>query len=508
MAVDFLEEIYQEAKLITELKDIAELSIYQDGHSVMLKFNAIAPKLSQICQNYFVHSKEKATSLWEHLKKLEVVNVNTTIIGDIIIKNIIPLLEDYININGRIEVKNDEEDYVFESTDVGFLTIKDINKKIYLHSISDPMWEAKKMAEYIFNPKKKEYAIWGCGLGYLAYQLYNISYGSVIINIFEPDRRMIEYAKEYGVLSWIPEENINIVIDEDVLPFLQCAERENTEIHIFKPILELVPEDVKQIICNLYTEYLTGSSFKRIVDINFWRNIETDAKLISYLDSSNFCKEYVVVAAGPSLDATMDFVRDSKGKRTIIAVGTVFKKLIENKIEPDMVVILDPQERTYKQIEGLENEKVPMLLAISAYWKFAAAYKGDKYLIPTTQSPDIVKYAIEHKEDMWACGGTVTSLGIEAAIQFKAEKVYLVGADFAYPNGVSHASGTMDRKVKETKNMILVEGVSGEKVFTETPFIIYREWIENRIEQTPHITYYNMSKIGAKIKGTNEWQEC
>lgn len=414
---------------------------------------------------------------------------------------IIPLLEEYIANYTKIVVDNEEGDYIFESTDSGFLTIKNIESNYYFHSTDDPMWEAKKLAEYIFEPSKKEYALWGCGLGYLAYQLYIISYGSVKINIFESDARMIEYAKSYGVLGWIPEENLNIVVDSDILSFLHCAERDNTAFHIFEPEMECVPDDVKSIFKNLDIKYSTQKKFKTMFEINFWRNIESNAKLISQFDISSLSKEYVIVAAGPSLDETLDFVEQSKGKRTIVAVGTVFKKLIEKNITPDMVVIVDSQERTYKQIEGLEDQTVPLLIANSAYWKFATAYQGDKYLIPMNQFSEMEEYASQNNEEIWECGGTVTSMAMEVAIRFDATKVYLVGVDLAYPDGISHASNTMDRSVKNTDRMVPVKSVTGDVVYTEQNFIGYREWIENRIKETPHIKYYNMSKIGAHIEG-------
>ena len=102
---------------------------------------------------------------------------------------------------------------------------------------------------------------------------------------------------------------------------------------------------------------------------------------------------------------------------------------------------------------------------------------------------------------MWGTGGTVTSLAMEAAIQFGATNVYLVGVDLAYPDGITHASNTMDRGVKNTARMIPIKSVTGGIVHTEPNFIIYREWIEKRIKETPHIKYYNMSKIGAHIEG-------
>ena len=37
---------------------------------------------------------------------------------------------------------------------------------------------------------------------------------------------MIEYAKRYGVLEWIPKENINIIVEEDAKLFLEAIHNE------------------------------------------------------------------------------------------------------------------------------------------------------------------------------------------------------------------------------------------------------------------------------------------
>ena len=154
------------------------------------------------------------------------------------------------------------------------------------------------------------------------------------------------------------------------------------------------------------------------------------------------------------MDDNLDFLKENQGKKTVIAVGTVFRKLLECGITPDLVAVLDPQERTYQQMEGLEGEKVPMLVAVTAYWKFAANYQGDKYLVPL-----VGVHEEKEKEEPWVIGGTVTHLAIEAAVRFGAKKIYLVGVDLAYPNGLSHAEGTMDRTVKSTEDMLPVKGV-------------------------------------------------
>lgn len=62
----------------------------------------------------------------------------------------------------------------------------------------------------------------------------------------------------------------------------------------------------------------------------------------------------------------------------------------------------------------------------------------------------------------------------------------------------------MDRTVVKTEGMMHVEGVGKTTVYSDRLFISYHQWIEQRIEQTPWITYYNMSHIGARIAGTRE----
>ena len=181
------------------------------------------------------------------------------------------------------------------------------------------------------------------------------------------------------------------------------------------------------------------------------------------------------------------------------------KKLLAEQIEPDIVVVLDPQSRTYKQIEGVEDTNIPLLIAMSAFWKFASKYKGEKYLVPVAQSKEMIQYSKEHKLDVWGCSGTVTSLAMETAIKFGAQSVYLVGVDLAYPStGMTHAKGTMDCSVKNVENMEQVEGVNNQTVYSNNVFDTYRKNIEKKISNTPQIQYYNMSRIGSRIAGTIE----
>lgn len=507
MAEDFLESIYKEARILCDLRQVAYWIKVKDTHHVVNTCNKLLPELGEICKKYVVIDKNNGLQLLQGIQRMTQIDEDLVLLEEIIERVVIPRLENLIKNYGAIELDNEEADYRFQTTESGFLTIKDLKHNKYYHSIIDPMFEAKKLAEYIYDPKMSSYAILGCGLGYLIYQLYILSNGSITIDVFEKDARMVEYAQKYGVLDWVPKEKLNICVCEDSYEFLCCADGEDKGYYIFAPELVREPDEMRDVLQEVNIKYNTHKRFEKNRSINFWRNIKSDSKLVTDFDTTNLSKDYIVIAAGPSLDDSMEFLRNNQGKKTLVAVGTVYKKLIQNNIIPDMVVVLDPQERTCKQIEGLENEKIPLLIGMTAYWGFAASYRGEKYLIPMIDIVDIVEasnYAKEQEWEFWSCGGTVTALAIDVALKFGAKQIYLVGVDMAFPDGVTHATGTMDRTTKDINKLMPIEGVGNKTVYADRVFICYREWIENRIAQTPQVVYYNMSCIGAKIAGTKE----
>ncbi len=112
----------------------------------------------------------------------------------------------------------------------------------------------------------------------------------------------------------------------------------------------------------------------------------------------------------------------------------------------------------------------------------------------------------EEYEDAWDSCGTVTSMALEVAVRFNAENIFLVGVDLAYPGGISHATGTADRSQISEEGLIPVEGCGGTMVYSDTVLTSYRHDMESRIAQTSWISYYNLSKVGARIAGTKDWK--
>lgn len=508
MAEAFLEEIYSDARILCELKQVVEYARVQDSSHFLQVGDILLSKLRNVCKRYVQYNVAKGKELWNLILEICEDGNDLSVVGDILEHKILPLLEDSMRQWGDICTENDEGDYRFETSVSGFLTLKDLQRNFYVHSTVDPMWEARRLAERIYDPQNKQYSIRGCGLGYLIYQMYEVSNGSVKLNVYEKDARMVQYARQYGVLDWVPEENLKVVVDADPNPFLKSILEENTGVHLFAPALKSETKDSRAMLENIIIQYNSYYMHKKDVAINYWNNRRAGGRMISEFDASRLNKDFIIVGGGPSVDDNMEFLRENQGKKTLIAVGTIFKKLIQNKITPDMVTILEPDPVVYRQLEGVEEQKVPMLLTMITYWKIAAAYKGDKYFIPLREMEEAIGYPIEQYEDAWSVGGTVTNVAIMAATRFGAENIYLVGVDMAYPGGITHAEGTARRNKKSLEGLIPLEGTDGGTVYTDKVFNIYRQQIEKLVKEAPHISFYNMSQIGAKILGTKSYAEA
>lgn len=507
MAEDFLESIYQKAKMLTELRVIVKTLRWGQVYEPIQQLNQLLPSLEELCEQYQYIDYEKAVTLRKGLEESTQYGGDALRLGDCIETRVIPYCEEYLRHTNRICV-DDEQGYSLESSESGFLTIRDTESGRYLHSRLDPMWEARILAEKIYDPSKRGYSLLGGGLGYLAYQLWRLSDGAVKITLFEYEERMAQYARRYGVLDWIPGECLEVRVDPDILPFLYSVEDEFVGYHIFEPEMHIAPRDTWSVLQELMMINNTVWFYDIDVNRNYYKNIYSAARPVSELDVGMMKKKVIVVAGGPSLDDSLDFIRENQSDMSVIAVGTVFRKLVASGIQPDMVTILDPKKVMLRQLEGVEDQQIPLLLGITAYWKLADRYTGPKYLVPTLSALDREQeYAEQYGLEVWNCGCTVTMMAVNAALYCGAAEIYLAGADFAYPGGWSHASGTNERQQERQEDLFPVEAVDGGVVYSRADLTMFRRDLEGLIASTPDVTYYNMSGSGAKIAGTRQMRE-
>ena len=401
-----------------------------------------------------------------------------------------------------------EKGYSVEPTSGGdmTLTVEFGGNKQYLHSNISVWKEAYFLARSWYSGDKAKYIIYGLGLGYHIYELYQLN-EYMILEIYESDIQIIRMACSYtDNIKLFRNPNIKLIYDPD---FTRLADRlehieEDEELLIHYPSLTVVNnKPVKEKLENYFIRHSSVKNQLCILNGNFNHNIRNYSSFVDELQLDFKGKNLYIIAAGPSLDHNFMRLHEitDRNKCIILATGTVFRKLINAGIKPDYVLVTDPNARVYKQIAGLEDCDVPMLYLSTAYYGFAANYKGKKYLVCQKDYPKAEEFAEEKGLQLFQTGGSVSTTALDIGITFGCRRIIFLGLDLAYTDDYAHASDTSRRNAIMTQDMRQVEDIHGKLIYTGRSLDMFRLWIENRIRDVKDMEFIDATEGGARIKG-------
>ncbi len=409
----------------------------------------------------------------------------------------------------------DYSEYVLQSALNGELTLFMGSTGIHIHSTVNPSAEAVTLAKEYYRLDYNSYIVWGIGLGYHVKELLNVYAPQV--TVIEPDIDMIMLALMNMEFEEIEYGRLQIICDSD---YTQLAEyitgNHDERIVIYSPELkhtmkknEHTPElRQKKILEKIKQVFIRESSVRnneKRMNLNFKYNIANCTHYVDEIEDRFKGKKVIIVAAGPSLDKNVVQLKTIDRKTdeyVILAVGTVYKKLLNMGIKPDYVIIIEANESIISQISGVEDTEVPLLILSTAYRELARKYQGKKYLIDQYEYDHAEDHAQKYGYKLYSTGGSVTTTATSVAITLGARTIIFIGFDLSYPDGISHADGTSGKKKLDTTGFVGVESIDGTIVYATNVFIIYRNWIENEIKKHPDIEFIDATEGGAKIAGT------
>lgn len=504
MAEDFIVEIYENASIITDVKKMIE---YGRGERVTAMLNiwkAQGEKISSFCKEVTLVCESLGVAIWDSF-----VNIRNQLLENHIfaatdsMEMLLTDLYKAVSLLGEIDVT--EGRYRLYSSKSGFLNIYDSEKDYTYYSDIDPAYEKYVLAKSLYNPMMTEFCIMGCGLGYLSWQMYELSNCAADIYVYEADRTLLEYAQNFGVLYKIPQERLHIVFDEDVNRLMEKYTEHfdsykecKSVLYIEEYFLKRLPAQARILMEKIRTLIQTEEEFGHIKEQNYYLNHVFVDRRICDIDWNDSDDEWIVVAGGPSLDDSIEYIKGQQGKKKIISASTTYGKLVSEGIKVDFVAVIDPQNRTYGHMLGVEDISAKLIMTDTANWQFGAGYKGDKYLVEIAGN----YYSSKHGNDReWYSQGTVTAFCIDIAVYAGAKKIELAGVDLSYPKDHSHATGTMDDEKIDYSAMIKVKSVDGGEVYTDSILYSYISDLEDQVTRYSNVDFYNLSEHGALIKG-------
>ncbi len=424
------------------------------------------------------------------------------------------------NLAKQIENYRMQGNCVTEFTSSGALTLRitDETGSYYMHSNVNPISEGTIFAERYYDEEHSHYVVYGLGLGYHIQEMCRMDDG-IYIDIIEPDMEIIKQAFSVMDMSWlIGNDRVHLILDETFQKLKGCLTA-GDYLLIHYPSLRHTKNKPIRLSLEKYFIHDSGiRNFSIQLANNFRDNIRNCTHYVDELQEQFEGKNAVIVAAGPSLDKNVMLLKQQPENTIVVAVGTVFHKLVHLGIYPDFVIFLDAQPHLYRQVEGLLQEQVPIICASTACKRIAAAYQGEKYLICQRGYDKAERYAEEKGFRLYDTGGSVSTIAMDLCLKMGCRNIAFIGLDLAYTDNRTHAGDTADFALEDEENKEWVPAAEGGSLPASKLFIIYREWIERKAAETDSsVCVIDATEGGALKKGLkrlalkevfDEWSSC
>jgi hypothetical protein len=212
-----------------------------------------------------------------------------------------------------------------------------------------------------------------------------------------------------------------------------------------------------------------------------------------------------VIGTGPSLEQHFDRLRAIRAQAqrpVFICVDTAYLPLTAQGIKPDVVVSID-QRVSDRHLPPLDSDGIPLVYMPLSDPQVLLAWKGMRY-VGYSASPIYAALSEQICKGQLFVGGSVIHPAIDLAVKMGAARITLFGADFAFPMNKTHASwndGDLGLSVNLARHWVL-DG-HGQRVRTQLNFRRYLGELERYIARHPQVRFFNSSRAGAMIAGTD-----
>ncbi|MGE3579747.1 MAG: 6-hydroxymethylpterin diphosphokinase MptE-like protein, partial [Vicinamibacterales bacterium] len=252
--------------------------------------------------------------------------------------------------------------------------------------------------------------------------------------------------------------------------------------------------------------------------LNTLRNIPRIAASadVRALDDAFAGTPAVVVAAGPSLDRAVEWLRALPPYVVVIAVDTAARPLLEAGIEPHLVVAVDPSDLNARHLRHLPDTGRTWLVAEGSLDPGAFEwFTGRTFTFAVSDHepwPWLAANGLSRGR-LRAWGSVLTS-ALDLALRAGCTPIAFAGADLAYTGGRPYCRGTVyehdwARRVAggdslgsiwlqtlAAKARRLAEDVHGRPVPTTSALLAFRDWIVEQSLAHPPRRFLNATGDG------------
>lgn len=254
---------------------------------------------------------------------------------------------------------------------------------------------------------------------------------------------------------------------------------------------------------------------------NSCRNLEALATCdgVKRYENLGWNLDACVIGAGPSLDEILPHLKEIKERCLLIAVDTALRACLRVGVEPDFVVLGDPQYWNARHLAGLSSPSSVLVTEVAAY-PSVFRFPCQEVVLCSSLYP-VGKFFSSHGLDKGelGAGGSVATSAWGLARLCGCRRIFLAAVDLAFPGKRTHAHGsTFEEKTHQNSTRLIPsqhsqvsalfsadisvkKSYTGEPVITDQRMELYAWWFESKVAAHPETKNFSLTPQSLAIPG-------
>lgn len=421
-------------------------------------------------------------------------------------------------------------DYALEDTASGNRTLR--VRAAFLHSRYDPVRDAERELSALRDGNRAEGCVFsGVGLAYLP-ERYAREYPRATVVLVEPDLFILILMLASRPLSALfAHEGLIILAGtqaREVAAFLESTGLDTLPVHeppaLTAPNRPWFDEFAAIKKRNRERREINANTLRRFGDLwlkNMCKNLSVLRDLPGIASFADILADVpvLVLAAGPSLDRILPDLPRLRKRCAIIAVDTALRATLRAGVEPDFIVLVDPQYWNWRHLDGLSCPN-SILITESAAWPAVFRFKTRATCLCSSLFPlgKFLEARTATRGELGA-GGSVSTTAWDFARHLGATRIFMAGLDLGFPDRKTHFTGSIFEERAHTASLRLapaetagyhalygagpypVSDYAGNPVLTDKRLILYAWWFESRLAGHPANKTATLTPEGVRIPG-------
>lgn len=226
-----------------------------------------------------------------------------------------------------------------------------------------------------------------------------------------------------------------------------------------------------------------------------------------------------LLAAGPSLDSILPHLPEISRRCVIVCVDTALRACLSTGVQPDFIVVVDPQYWNARHLDGLSAPESIVITELASFPSIMR-FPSKEILLCSSMYP-LGKFIEKHTESKGelGAGGSVATTAWDFARMSGCNPIYVAGLDLGFPEKKTHFKGsTFEERAHRLSNRLHPAETdsfnalysaypyetidyTGKPVLTDKRMALYAWWFESKCCEFSTTRTLTLSPQGIRIPG-------